>query len=338
MNRRHTLGALLALGAAGSPLRGSAQPKKPAKLPVVGLLYPNPTPPPSQRQENPVLARFKELGWIPGKTFRLENASAEGREERLPSVAEELVAKRVDVIWASGPEAAVAAARATGDIPIVFFGVGFPVELGLVDSLARPGRNVTGLAYFAGAELETKQLELLREIVPGAKHVAYLSVPSARRKVSGELFRGAEHVLDTAVQKLGLELRRYAPLRREELDAAFAAILASGANALMATGHPLFVRDRQRIAEFAIANRLASAFSAWEFVEAGGLVSYGVDRIPAMAQSFTHVDRILRGANPAELPVELPGKYVLAANVKTARLLGVSVPQSILLRADRVIE
>jgi len=338
MTRRTILRASAAgvlLAAAPSLAQHPARAKR---LPVIGLLYPNPTPPPAQRKNNPMFAKLRERGWIDGETVTFENASGEGREDRLPALAEDLVRKRVDVIWAAGPEAAIAAARATKEIPIVFHGVGFPVELGLVQSLARPGRNVTGLAYSAGPEVETKQLELLREIAPRTRRVSYLAVPTSRRALSGEILRAPERVLDDAARDLGFEFQRHALERREDLDGAFAAVLASRAEALMVQGHPVFIRDRQRIAGFATGNRLASASPFWEFVEAGGLVSYGVDRLSAMAQSFQHVDRILRGANPAQLPVELPSRYTLVINIKTAKLLALAVPPSVLLRADRVIE
>lgn len=314
------------------------QPGGPRRLPVVGLLYPNPAPPPAQRKSNPMFAKLRERGWIDGETVAFENASAEGREDRLPALAEDLVRKRVDVIWAAGPEAAIAAVGATKEVPIVFYGVGFPVELGLVQSLARPGRNVTGLAYSAGPEVETKQLELLREIAPRTRRVSYLAVPTSRRTLSGQILRTPERVLDDAARDLGFEFQRHTLERREDLGGAFAAVLASRAEALMVQGHPVFIRDRQRIAGFATGNRLASASPFWEFVEAGGLVSYGVDRLSAMAQSFQHVDRILRGANPAHLPVELPSRYTLVISMKTAKLLALAVPPSILVRADRVIE
>lgn len=329
---------LLAFGALFLTRALAQQPSAGKRAPTIGLLYPNPSPPRDQGLKHPMFARLVERGWIPGETVVLENASAEGREERLPALAEELVRKRVDVIWAAGPEAAIAAARATKDLPIVFYGVGFPVELGLVQSLARPGSNVTGLAYFVGPEVETKQLELLREIAPGTSRVSLLAVPTSRRSLAGEILREPEHVVEEAARKLGFELKRHVLERKEDFERVFADVLAWRAHALMATGHPVIVRDRQRLADFASANKLSSSSPFWEFTAAGGLVSYGVDRLSAMQQSFSHVDRILRGAKPAELPVELPSKYVLAVNLKTAKALGLSVPRSVLLRADRVIE
>jgi putative ABC transport system substrate-binding protein len=305
---------------------------------TIGMLYPNPTPPKGQGVKHPMFARLIERGWVPGENVKLENASAEGHEDRLPALAAELVRKRVDVIWAAGPEATLAAARVTRDIPIVFYGLGFPVELGVAQSLARPGGNVTGLAYFVGPEIETKQLEVLREIAPGIKRVSYLTVPASRRTLAGQVLRDPEQVLDDAARKLGFQLTRHVVGRAEDLDRAFAGVIAARAQALLVAGHPVFIRDRKRITAFTSANRLPSAFPYWEFVDAGGLVSYGVDRLSAMQQSFLHVDRILRGATPAELPIELPAKYLLAVNIGTARALGFTVPQSVLVRADRVVE
>jgi putative ABC transport system substrate-binding protein len=248
-----------------------------------------------------------------------------------------LAAKKVDVIWTSGSEAAVAAARATTSIPIVFWGVGFPVEQGLIDSFAKPGRNATGVAWFASPEVSGKRLELLREIAPTAKRLALVSVPAIFHKVAG----GPAEVTSStgpAAEKLGYELREFPVEKAEDFEPAFAAILAWGAQALTVAGTSLTFRERQRIADFAIRNRLPSAFTLQEFVEAGGLVSYAIDWRPTVARSADYIDRILRGAEPGELPVDLPSRYETAVNLKTAKALGLTVPQSVLVRADRVIE
>ena len=312
--------------------------QKPSKLPTLGILTPQPRETPEQRARSPVRARLKQLGWVPGETVEMDRPDAEGREERLPAMAEELVRKRVDVIWALGPEAAVAAARATQTIPIVFWGVGYPVEQGLVDSLARPRRNATGIAFTTGPELSTKVLEYLKEIAPAAKRLAVVVTPSALATVEGDLFVGARPMIQTAAQHLGVEHRVHEIAKVEDFDSMFAAIQASRAQALFVPGTTLTFRERQRFVDFANRNRLPSAFNQREFVEAGGLFSYGVDSWETILQTLGYVDRILRGAKPSDLPVELPSKYELVINLKTAKALGIVIPQSVLIRADRVIE
>ncbi|HUN68002.1 MAG TPA: ABC transporter substrate-binding protein [Burkholderiales bacterium] len=307
-------------------------------LPILGVLNPHPRETPEQAARSPIFARLKQLGWVRGETIQIERPDGEGREDRLPAMAEELVRKRVNVIWAIGPEAAVAAARATQTIPIVFWGVAYPIEQGLVDSYARPGRNVTGVAFSTGPELAGKVLEYLKQISPSAKRLAQITTPSASTDVKGNRYVGAMPTIEAAARKLGMEHRAYDIARVEDLDRVFAAILASRAQALYVPGTTLTFRERQRFVDFAIGNRLASAFNQREFVESGGLFSYGIDTPATVLQTVTYVDRVLRGAKPADLPVEMPSKYELVINVKTAKALGISVPQSVLLRADRVIE
>lgn len=255
----------------------------------------------------------------------------------MPELAAALVAKKVDVIWANSPDAALAAARATNTIPIVFWGVAHPVEQGLIHSYARPGRNVTGVAFAASPEIEGKRLELLREIAPAAKRLAFLAVESSLPILTGGRISSPLATADRA-RGLGYEVRTFVFESEERLEAAFAAILEWRSQALIAQPSTLIYRERKRIIEFANRNRLPSVFPLWDYVQDGGLVAYAIDWRPTIARSFEYVDRILRGANPAELPVELPSRYELAINLKTARLLGLAIPQSLLLRADRVIE
>jgi len=267
----------------------------------------------------------------------IERPDAGGKEDLLPKLAAELVAKRVDVIWALGPEAAIAAARATSTIPIVFWGVAFPVEQGLIDSFGRPGRNVTGVAWWASPEVDAKRLELLRAIAPAAKRLASLWVPTSIRTVAGRQAVIASGT-SAGAKALGYELERFPVEKAEDFDAAFAAILAWGAQAITVAGTTVTVRATRRIVEFANGNRLPSAYTFTDFVEAGGLVSYAIDWKPTMARSMDFVDRILRGAKPSDLAVDLPTEYQTAVNLKTAKLLGLTVPQSILLRADKVVD
>lgn len=332
--KRRRLVAGIAGALALAPL---ARAQRPGKLPTLGLLYPNPSSGPQGAALDFFSARLATLGWIAGQNLRIENASAEGSEDRLPALAARLVEKQVDVIWVAGPEAALAAARATTTIPIAFYGVAYPVEQGLVESLAKPGRNVTGLASFAGSE-RPKGMEFLREVAPKANRMAWIGVDTVISTLAGgEIRTGTQELVATAA-RLGIDFQRYPVSKREDFDAVFAGIRDSRAQLIGADFTALTVRESKRIVEFANNHRLPSVFGSMEFVEAGGLMCYGANRVGMMLQSFTHVDRILRGARPADLPVELPSKFELVVNLKTATLLGVTVPQSILIRADRVIQ
>jgi len=304
------------------------------RLPKIGFLIPSPRPAPAD--PNPVRERMNKLGWIDGKSNTYEVASADGHEDRLPALATELVAKNVDVIWAAGPEAAVAAARATNTIPIAFYGVGNPVELGLVDSLAKPGRNVTGLA--SGTQAWPKGLEVLKELAPGKNRLAHIAVETIRVTVAGDRINVVDESIRSAAAHLGFEVRSWSVAKREDFEGVFEAIRQAGSQVLFCNFTALTFRERRRIAEFANRGGLPSAFGAAPFVEAGGLVSYGPNRMGMILDSLNYVDRILRGARPADLPVELPRKFDLSLNLKTASALGLTIPQSILLRADKVIE
>jgi putative ABC transport system substrate-binding protein len=326
----------LLIAAGGLLAAPFARPQAP-RLATVGLLYPNASSTPQGTAQDYFSGILKKLGWSVGSDVVLEHASGEGSEARLPALAQELVSKNVDVIWAAGPEAAVAAARATKRIPIAFYGAAYPVESELVESLARPGRNVTGLASVAGAGY-AKVLELLRELAPGATRLAWIRVETVHWSVSGKRVRVTEEATFANASKLGFEVASFPVSRREDFDAAFAAILAARAHAVLSDFTALTFRERHRIAEFANRNRLPSVSSPKVFAEAGYLASHGPDRGSMIEYSFTYVDKILRGARPSELPVELPSRYELAVNLKTARLLGLAVPQPILVRADRVIE
>ncbi len=332
MKRRDALRAVVAVAAA-SPACGPAQPQRMAGPRVLGLLYPNP----GSASAGPIGSKLKELGWTVGVNLLAVDASSEGNNDRLDALAAEFVRKPMDVIWTAGPEATIAAARATRSIPIAFYGVGFPVEQGLVDSLARPGRNVTGLAALAGGE-ETKRLEILKEVVPTAKRLAIVRTATVLATLAGGEYRLPTKDLEDAAAALGFEPQIFPVSNTEDLEAVFAKIVQIRAHAVSFDFTALTFRARDRIADFTSRSRLPSAGGTKEFAEDSGLIAYGADREWMILRSFDHVDKLLRGARPAELPVELPSKFELTLNLKTARALGINIEHSVLLRADRVVE
>lgn len=306
---------------------------------MLGILSPFRRPTAKEWAEHPTAVELARLGWVDGQTLNIVPAYAEGREDRIPELARELVAKRVDVIWARGPEAAVAAARATQSIPIVFANVAFPVEMGLVDSLAQPGRNSTGVAYLAGDGSQVaKPVEYVRQIAPGITRIASLWSAHNLRTLSGEEYKQGYVLFEQWMRSWGFEYRMEYVATSADYEAAFTKILDWRAEAIIALTTPLNFRERDRITDFARRARLPSAHDTRYFVESGGLVSYGPDLTAIALQSVRHLDRVLRGARPSELAVELPNKIELAVNLSTARVLGLTVPQSLLLRADKVIE
>jgi putative ABC transport system substrate-binding protein len=338
IRRRQFLTAAAALLAA--PRIARAQAAK--RLPVLGILSPGRKPPPEVLAKSPFLNRLRELGWIDGKTISIERAYAEGNPDRVPELAAMLVAKKVDVIWANGPATAVAAARATTTIPIVFFYTALPLELGLIDSYARPGRNVTGTAWTASGVVETysKQVQLLREIAPNARRLAVLTNADWLRTVKGDMYDAKleRAGVDAAARRLGFEVHRFVVRTAGDFEQAFAAILHWGADSLFVPAGDLVANEGKRIVDFARRHRLPDTHSFVNLVQGGGLVSYSLNPLPSFLRSAAYVDRILRGAKPADLPVELPSHYEIAVNLATAKTLGLKVPQSILLRADKVIE
>jgi len=329
---------ILALALALLVVPGAAEAQQAGKVFSLGILSSHPARPPAGPigPEWPyrvnVIGRLKELGWIEGQNLKIEGAFGEGREERLPQLADDLVRRHVDVIWTTGPAAALAAKRATTTIPIVFWGVSYPLELGIISNIARPGGNITGMAMSPGLELLGKQLEFLRQIAPAATRLAWI-LPSEMVGAAG--FRAA---LEEAARGLGFELAIHVVGRSEDFDPAFAAMLAARTQAIANVGNPLTIRERMRIIEFANRNRLPSTFGMKEFVQAGGLVSYSPDVAVTQRRSAEYIDKIFRGALPGDLPVEQPSRYELWINQGTAKALGLTVPQSLLLLADEVIQ
>jgi putative ABC transport system substrate-binding protein len=284
-------------------------------------------------------AKLKSLGWIEGQNLAIESAFADAKAERLAAMAEELVRKRVDVIWAYPDSPAVAAARATRTIPIVFVNVSWPVEQGLIESYGRPGRNVTGVATYSGIGVSAKRLEFLKAVAPTASRLSWILGSSMEQTVDGVGF-DIRPILSQAARSLGYEVRYHFVQKSEDLDAVFADILASRAHALSVAGNQAIFVARERIAAFALSNRLPTACAPFFLVDAGALLSYNAagGGFAAIPPSLEYVDRILRGARAADLPVEQPSKYELVINLRTAKALGLQVPQTVLLRADRVID
>ena len=276
------------------------------------------------------IRRLRELGWIEGRTVVIEYRWGEGRSERYAEFAAEFVQRKVDVILAGATEAAVAAKQATSVIPIIFPAAGDPVGSRLVASLARPGGNITGLSIQA-TDLAGKRLEILREVFPEMRRLAVM----ANIDFSAAVFERTE--IDAAARTLGLEIVPLPIRRAEDIASAFDGLEAR-AQAFYATADPLVNSQRVRINTFALAARLPTMFSQREYVEAGGLMSYGPNVVDLNRRAADYVDKVLRGAKPADLPVEQPTKFDLTISLITAKALRISVPPTLLARADEVIE
>jgi putative ABC transport system substrate-binding protein len=274
---------------------------------------------------------LRELGWVEGENVVFERRYAENRLERLPEMAADLVRLKVDVIAAFGTLAPLAAKRATSTIPIVMINAGDPLGSGLVDSLARPGGNVTGMSLMA-PDLGGKRLELLKELLPRLARVAVLW--NAANPYSAHVFKevqAAGGTLGTEVQSL--ELRS-----PDDFDGAFETVQRQHPDALMTIEDPLTFDHRKRIADFAVGQQLPSLSGLSEFAAADGLMSYGANLADLFRRATGYVDKILKGAKPADLPVQQPTKFDLVINLKTAKALGITIPPSLLARADEVIE
>jgi putative ABC transport system substrate-binding protein len=274
---------------------------------------------------------LRDLGWVEGKTISIEYRYAEGRNDRLPELAADLVRLKVDVIVASVLTTATAAQKATRAIPIVVAAGGDPVAGGLVESLARPGGNVTGLSQMA-PEMAGKRLELLKEMVPKLSRVAVLWDPQG----IGSTLNWKE--IQLPARQLGIQLQSLEVRSPGDFDKAFEAAIKARAGALFLTGAPVITTNLDRIAGLAAKSRLPSIFQFTEFADAGGLVAYGPDRSDMFRRAAVFVDKILKGAKPGDLPIDQATRFELVINMKTAKELGIKIPQSVLVRADRVIE
>ena len=323
-------GLLAALGGAIAAWPLAARAQQPmAKLPTIGFLGAA-TPSAWSQRVAAFLQRMHELGWTEGRTVVVEYRWAEGRSERFLEIAAEFAQLKVDVIIAAGTPAVLAAKQATSVVPIVFVGAGDPVGTGLVASLPRPGSNVTGLSSQA-VDTVGKRLELLRELMPGIRRLAIMG------NVDNPVNVLEMREIREACAALGLEVDALEIRRTADIVPAFEA-LKRGAEALYIAADPLLIANQIRINTLALGARVPTMHGLREYVEAGGLMSYGANFPDLFRRSAEYADKILRGAKPADLPVEQPTKFELVINLITAKALGLDVPPTLLARADEVIE
>jgi putative ABC transport system substrate-binding protein len=323
MERRRFMGALVG-GLLAAPLAAEAQ--QAGKVYRIGFLRVD-QPPKSWVEA--FQQGLRERGYVDGQNVVVEFRFTGGSVEQLPKLAEELVRLKVDVILASAVLPALAAKEATTSLPIVFVGVVDPIELGLIPSLGRPGGNITGLAT-TSADLAGKRLEMLRELVPRLRRVAVLW--DRTNPTNPMQLKGAE----VAARTLGLQVEPAPVSGLNDFDSAFKAVRR--ADGLLQLDSPLFTTHRARLAALAVTSRLPAIYTFREYVEVGGLVSFGAHFPDFYRRAATYVDKILKGAKPADLPVEQPTKFELAINLKTAKALGLTIPPSVLGRADEVIQ
>jgi putative ABC transport system substrate-binding protein len=327
----HTLGCIitLTLSLLAAPLAAAAQ--QPTTVYRIGWLFPAARP----QRPAPPLEAFREgmraLGYVEGQNLVMEYRWAEWRYERLPALAAELVRLPVDVLMVPNTPAALAAKDATTTLPIVMVSVHDPLSSGLVASLARPGGNITGLSNLSPA-LIGKQLEFLKDVLPTVSRVAVLWNPA---NTGHPLML---HEADVAAQALGLQLQRLEAGDPDALASAFAALTNAPAGALLVLGDVMFLQNRRRLAELAATSRLPTIHDTREYVEAGGLLGYGLSILDQWRRAATYVDKILQGAKPGDLPVEQPMKFELVLNLKTAKALGITFPPTLLVLADEVIQ
>ena len=309
-----------------------ASAQQPKKVSRIGFLSASDPAGESTRSEAIRLA-LRELGYIEGQNIAIEYRYAEGKIDRLPELAAELVRLKVDVIVVAGGDVLIRAAKsATKTIPIVLTGAGAdPVEAGFVESLARPGGNVTGVTFLS-RELGGKRLELLKEAVPKIARVAVLNDPAA----TGSALELKED-LPVAARSLGLTIQPWEVRAADDFERVFAALNKDRTDGLYVLGGTLMGANRKRIAGFALKSRLPSVYQSSEAVDDGGLMSYGADRADSYRRVAYYVDRILKGAKPADLPVEQPTKFELVINLKTAKQIGLTIPPEVLARATRLI-
>jgi putative ABC transport system substrate-binding protein len=309
-------------------LCSTAEAQQPAKIPRIGELVG--FRPSSTLGTGRELFRqsLRELGYVEGTSILYEDRSAEGKLDRFPALAEELVRLKVDVLVASSPDEVLAFKNATRTIPIVFIAQSDPVALGLVDSLARPGGNITGITTFASV-LSGKRIELLKETVPKVSRVAVLW----NSRGSGEGWKESQ----LAARELGLQLHSMEVSSADKFDSAFKEAIKAGSKAIAVTQNPLITSNQKQIVALATKNRLPAIYPRGDYVAGGGLMSYGADPAEHYRRAAVIVEKILKGARPAEIPVEQPMKFEFIINLKAANQIGLTIPPNVLARADRVI-
>ena len=322
MITRRTFLCGLTLGTLSAPLAAEAQPS--TTIPRIGLLA-------DATSWEPLRLGLRDLGYVEGKSITLEERSSQGQNERFADLASDLVRLNANIIVTWGTPATLAAKQATTTIPIVMASAGDPVRSGLVSSLARPGGNVTGLTVL-GPDLAAKRLELLKDAVPTMTRVAFLWNPANPDQKSSlkEVQAGA--------RALGVTLHSVEARSREELERSLAAMKPNRPSALLMTADAVHQRYIGRIVAFALENRLPAMYQLKEAVDRGGLMSYGASLTDLGRRAATYIDKILKGAKPADLPVEQPTKFELVINLKTAKALGLTIPPSLLGRADEIIQ
>jgi putative ABC transport system substrate-binding protein len=329
MNIRRKL--IVALGASALTLPFASFAQLQGKVWRIGYLSA-----PTRKSVEPVVQEFlralRELGWTEGQNLSIEYRWAEGKVERLPELAAELVRLKVDLIVAPAASAALAAKNATSSIPIVMIFPNDPVKTGLIASLRRPGGNVTGTTSTTGSEMFGKQLQILKETIPRASRMAILWNPVD----PGMALQVKD--MEAAARSLRIRVQHVEVRGPEEFDGAFAAMARERAEALLVGRDTTLLVHRVRIAELAMKGRLPTMYSYLECVEAGGLMAYAVNMANFIGRAASYVDKILKGATPADLPVEQPTVFELVINMKTAKALGIKIPNSILVQATKVIE
>jgi putative tryptophan/tyrosine transport system substrate-binding protein len=327
MNRRALIGSI-ACGFLAASLEVGAQ--RTEKVARIGVLC-------QERCEGLAFDGLRDglrsAGWVEGGNLRIEYRAAGGQIDRLPALAQELVDLKPDLIVSSAPQPSRAAKDATSTIPIVFVAVADPVRVGLVESLARPGGNVTGIAAVVPGGFIGKSLEQLKQALPKAIRIAVLLNPTS--ETNRTLF---PLEAPGVARQLGVEFQVLEARTAEEIEPAIDAAVKGRADALYVPGDALFHNPAQRVPELAARAKLPSIYFARELVTAGGLMSYGPDFVELFRRTAVYADKILKGAKPADLPVEQPSKFLLVINLKTAKALGITIPQSVLLRADEIIQ
>lgn len=330
MNRRASFLALAVLAAAPSFVLSQVA----AKLPVIATIVVSPGPPlgwPKSAYYQAFMQGLRDLGYVEGKQFVVQQLWSTGKAEDVPDFAKRLAAAGPDVILASGETSTRSAQRATTSTPIVIAYGGDPVRGGFAKSLAKPGGNITGVSTL-NEDTSAKLLELLLEVLPKRPRLAVLGNPAVPSYAS------VHKNLEEAARRIGVAILTVEARSAAEIEGGFARMAAEKVGAVVVLGDPLIFSQRQQIADLALKYRMASVYPAREHVEAGGLISYGVNIVDGFRRAASFVDRILKGAKPGDLPIEQATALELAINLKTAKAIGVVIPQSLMLRADRVIE